>query len=175
MTPRSAIVCRHRSQRTGAATWATSRAEQLGAAGDDRAVGVREQARAGGRSAVSPATAALSALRGPAPSPRCGTPRRPRAGGAAPWPGVGSASAASAARGPAATTWPAPLRLAAIEPEPVERRVDLVGVAAEHGGHAGVRGGACRGHRATALAGERKAASGVSAPARAAAGSSPML
>ena len=79
-----------------------------------------------------------------APATESGT-RRALAGGS-------SLSAASCSIVPAATTWPAPLTLAAVRPCRSSAAVDLVGVAAEDGGHAGRLEGRGVGHRPAALA-----------------------
>src|SRR5918997_1953959 len=114
VTPRSAIVARHRSQRTGEATWPTSRRSTSrpscttwpSALDSSRVRGswvVMARARlarwatAGSMCTVWKAPATLSGI------------SRARAGGAA-------ASAASCSVVPAATIWPVPLELAAVSP-----------------------------------------------------------
>ena len=56
---------------------------------------------------------------------------------------------------PAATIWPAPLRLAGTRSSSASHVDDLVGLAAEHGGHAGRRERARGGHLPAAHGGER--------------------
>ena len=56
---------------------------------------------------------------------------------------------------PAATIWPAPLRLAGVRPSGLDAGGDLVGVAAEDGGHAGRGQRAGGGHLRAAACGER--------------------
>ena len=83
------------------------------------------------------------------------------AGSAAPWP-AGRPRGPRAARAvPAATTWPAPLSLAAVRPCSLERGEHLVGVAAEDGGHAGRR----RGRGASAIARPRSRTSTIACSA----------
>ena len=144
VTPRSTMVCMHRSQRTGLLTCADETRQGVGAVGDRCAVGVGEQRDArvadvevgrqplervhgGGHVEVWNAPATWSGM------------TRALAGGSA-------ANAASCSRVPAATTWPAPLTLAAVRPcrssasatsagSPPRTALMPVGVSGAGGGH----------------------------------------
>ena len=89
------------------------------------------------------------------PCGACGTRRRPSAGPPGLRRRVVGSSAASCSAVPAATIWPAPLTLAGVSPS-FSRCEDLVAVAAEQGGHAGLGARGGLGHRQAPLADEEQ-------------------
>ena len=151
VTPRSSIVSRHRSQRTGLAIWPTMRASTSrpswmtwpsrleitrvrGSWTDTDRASPARWPTAGSMCWVWKAPATLSGI------------SRAFAGGS-------SAKALSCSRVPAATIWPGPLSLAGGQAVLVDGREHLVAVAAEDGGHAGrASTAAACGHRVAALA-----------------------
>ena len=136
-------VSMHRSQRTGLETWATRRSQHLGAGLDDLAVPVGDVAdhRVGapsGPGRARPGAHAGGHVRG---VERAGHLQRRSARRLRRRVGARASSCSSV---PAATIWPAPLMLAGGQAVFAQLGPDHVGVAAEHGDHAGGgdRGGA---------------------------------
>ena len=136
VTPRSAIVCMHRSQRTGLPTWPTSRRStswpswttcpsRLEISAGTRVVGRHRPGEA------------APARRPRGPCARCGTRRPPTAASAGPSPARRPRMRPSCSMVPAATIWPGAVVVGRGEAVLLERGQHLVAVAAEHGGHAG--------------------------------------
>ena len=174
VTPRSRRVAWQRSQRTGRVTWRTSRADHLVAGGAPRC-------RRRWTAAAAPGRAGRARRRPPrapprrAPCSRCGTRRRPTAAGSLARPGGLAASAASCSALPAATIWPAPLRLAAVRPSssiPAATSSGSPPSTADMPVGASAQAAAISRPRSRASA---TAASGPKTPASAAAASSPTL
>ena len=134
VTPRSAIAGRHRSQRTGEATWATRRRSTSlpswttcpSALESSRVRGSWVEIESGQRGQPVHSRGHVHRVEGTGHAERDqpGPGRRVRP------PGPRAARVV-----PAATIWPEPLLFAAVSPWPAMRGQHLLGVAADHRGH----------------------------------------
>ena len=144
------MAAMHRSQRTGEATWPTSRRSTSrpscttwpSALESSRVRGSWVEMARARRASRSTAGSMCTVWKAPA---TLSWISRARAGGAA-------ASAASCSVVPAATIWPVPLLFAAVSPCSSRAASTSSGLAADHCGHRGGSGGAGGGHRPAALA-----------------------
>ena len=153
VTPRSAIVSMHRSQRTGRAIWPTIRRQHLAAVVDDLAVAVGDQAACAGRGSTTERASVADVADGRGHVlgvERAGDAERdqPRLGRRVVGEGLRAARGCRRRRsGRRRCRWRR-------QPVLLERGQHLVAVAAEDGGHAGRGGRGGVGHRLAALADE---------------------
>ena len=144
VTPRSAMVRMHRSQRTGAATWAMMRSSHslpvvtAAPSASDSSVIAGSLTGTLAAASRSAATAGAMCRVWKAPATCSGRSRAP-AGGAA-------AKASRSASVPAATICPAPLTLAGVRPLLRDGREHRLRLAAEYGRHPGRLDRRCRRH-----------------------------